>query len=684
MDNGWTAKTGFWVILADFAMVLKCGVLGVFCLLSMPVVSATELETIVVTGTRAEQIAGNVTLLQEQDVKQTAAVHPAELFASVPGAWISRGGGQEHLTALRSPVWTGPGACGEVLYAEDGVPVRPSGFCNANQLMEINTEQAGGIEVLRGSQGGALYGANALHGAINVLSLPLQPRRNVRVETGSNDYARGEWEQGNENSYFAINATHDGGYQDSSGYDQQKLSWKYRQSLDDVVLTHYLTASHLDQQSIAYLVGQDAYRDDGEQRNNDKPDAWRDASAVRYVQSWDWEQGDYVVSVKPYLRYSEMDFMQHFNFREPLEENGQRSAGVQASALNARLPWGRWNSGAAVEWADGWVKEWQTLPTAGTAVQGTHYDYDVQMSSAALWQELAWNVTRAVELQVGLRADRIVYQYDNRTDSGKYGRFVRPADRTDAFTLFSPRMGGVVTDAWDNEWYGNVSRGHRAPQTAELYRLLGDQQAADIGDESAQGVEAGWRGTARTDSAWATRWDLTLYRQKKDGVIVRNSSSVYDNSAKTTHEGIELTWYQSFPLDFYWRGAASYAEHRYSSNTFERALNVKGNIIDTAPRTLGSMEWGWTPGASRLALEWVHVGEYGLNPEGQFQYPGHDLFNLRVSHVLDSQWEVFARCMNITNKDYAERADVTAAGVIEPRYFVGLPRTFFVGLTWQY
>lgn len=658
--------------------------IAALCGLSAVSVLAAELETMVVTGTRADSLAGSVTVLHEQDVKQTGAVHPAELFSAVPGAWISRGGGQEHLTALRSPVWTGAGACGEVVFAEDGVPVRPSGFCNANQLMEMNMEQAGGVEVLRGSQGGALYGVNAMHGAINLLSMPLQPRHRISMETGPNDYVRGEWEHGDQDGYLAVNATHDGGYQDSSGYDQQKMSWKYRQSLDDVVLTHYLTATHLDQQSISYLVGQDAYRDDHRLRENVKPDAWRDATAARYVQSWDWMQGDYLLSVKPYLRYTDMDFMQHFNFKEPLEENGHRSAGVQATALNARLPWGRWQSGAVLEWADGWVKEWQTQPTVGTAVQGVHYDYDVVMKNAALWQELTWNMTDALEVQAGIRADRVIYEYDNRTQDGKLGRFMRPADRTDTYTLYSPRLGVIATDAFGHEWYANVSKGHRAPQTAELYRLLGAQQTADISDESARSVEAGWRGTAREGGAWASQWNIAVYRQKKDGVIVRNSSSVYDNSASTAHEGIELGWHQSFPHDLYWQGAATYAEHRYDSATFEKAANVKGNIIDTAPRTLGSMEWGWTPGDSRVALEWVHMGRYNLNPEGSFEYPGHDLFNVRVSHALDRQWEVFARCTNITNREYAERADVTAAGTIEPRYFVGLPRSFFVGVTWQY
>src|SRR5690606_27458909 len=104
------------------------------------------LEPVTVTGDRnAEPITESVFSISRIHGDQIALVgasHPNELFTRVPGAWISRGSGQEHLTAIRSPVLTGAGACGAFLYLEDGIPVRPAGFCNVNQLFEINTEQA--------------------------------------------------------------------------------------------------------------------------------------------------------------------------------------------------------------------------------------------------------------------------------------------------------------------------------------------------------------------------------------------------------------------------------------------------------------------------------------------------------------------------------------------------------------
>ena len=49
---------------------------------------------------------------------------------------------------------------------EDSIPIRPTGFCNVNQLFEVPTELAQSVEVLRGPAN-ALYGSNGLHGTIN-------------------------------------------------------------------------------------------------------------------------------------------------------------------------------------------------------------------------------------------------------------------------------------------------------------------------------------------------------------------------------------------------------------------------------------------------------------------------------------------------------------------------------------
>ena len=116
--------------------------------------SAATLEEVVVTATRSPvalaSYAGSATRIATGTVALVGATHSSELINRAAGAMIQRGSGQESLTALRSPVLTGAGACGSVLVLEDGIPIRPVGSCNVNELFEVNFEQAAAIEVLRG------------------------------------------------------------------------------------------------------------------------------------------------------------------------------------------------------------------------------------------------------------------------------------------------------------------------------------------------------------------------------------------------------------------------------------------------------------------------------------------------------------------------------------------------------
>ena len=81
----------------------------------------------------------SVEMISSEEIKFLNVTHSTELFNSSAGSWISRGSGQESLISLRSPVLTGAGACGSFLILEDGLPIRPAGFCNVNNLFEIST-----------------------------------------------------------------------------------------------------------------------------------------------------------------------------------------------------------------------------------------------------------------------------------------------------------------------------------------------------------------------------------------------------------------------------------------------------------------------------------------------------------------------------------------------------------------
>ncbi len=111
--------------------------------------------------------------------------------------------------------------------------------------------------------GSILYGVNALHGAINIISPTLgEEGGDVSVDVGPNEYGRLNFGYNTANGDHAygvhFNGATDGGYKDNSGFGQQKLNLAHRYS-GDITVTTVFAATNLNQETAGYLVGADAY-----------------------------------------------------------------------------------------------------------------------------------------------------------------------------------------------------------------------------------------------------------------------------------------------------------------------------------------------------------------------------------------------------------------------------------------
>ena len=76
----------------------------------------------------------------------------------------------------------------------------------------------------------------------------------------------------------------------------------------------------------------------------------------------------------------------------------------------------------------------------------------------------------------------------------------------------------------------------------------------------------------------------------------------------------------------------------------------------------------------------MHLDNYYLEPDNRHEYDGHDLLNLRVQGELTQRITMGLRVTNLTDEDYAERADF---GFGSYRYFVGEPRSVTVSLDYR-
>jgi iron complex outermembrane receptor protein len=579
--------------------------------LALPVKAAESTattESIVVTAARTPtaelDTVGNITQLSAEQIQLADAIHPYELAVQVPGVWIGRGSGQEHLTAIRSPVLTGAGSCGAFLVMEDGIPTRPAGFCNVNQLFEIPSSFANSLEVIRGPAN-ALYGSNGLHGTVNVL-LP-EPGRaastQVSLEGGSNNYWRSKigWDSGPGDSAWngGLMIDHDGGYRDDSGYDQTKLFVKNRRETSGGVMSFGLSGSWLDQDTAGFITpNEDGYKEDDRFRN-ENPDAYRKAYSLRLSAGWTPDAGPvWAPEYRVYMRNSEMRFLQHFLPGTPREKNGQTSLG--AMFISSRDIWddSRLTIGIDTEVATSYLDQYQANPTNTGNIfvdnprpQGKQYDYDANSYLLAGYASLQIPLNNRWELQAGLRGEYMYYDYDNKmldgntTDDGSpcpsppsYGcLYQRPADRTDSFLNLAPNLGVLYRFNEATVGFANAARGFRAPQATELYRLQRLQTSTDIDSEKLDSIETGIR--HQTD---VFSMEAVAFYMKKSDFIFRDSAGFNVSDGKTKHYGMEADINWRFIEPMYLSLVGSYAKHKYD---FSRNAGL-GELLKKAMRLI--------------------------------------------------------------------------------------------------
>ena len=664
-------------------------------------IQAIEEIEVFSTNRRTEGLAdvnAAVSVIGEEELDLIAHTHYQEALARIPGVSGNRNNGQESLMAIRSPVLTGNGACGAFLVAENGIPVRSAGFCNVNEMFDTHSENAAGIEVVRGP-GSVFWGSNALHGLVNVVLPSPGDVGEFTLEGGPRGSSRIKASYGQDYGNFAqslyITGVNEEGYRDDSGVDQQKVSWLYEYTLDNgIKMDGGFSYLNLNQETAGYVVGDGGYKDTTMRDTNPNPEAYRDSVNSRIWTRFTMESGDWEYVLTPYFREVNMNFIQHFLPGTPIEDTEHRSLGFQFAAYRDLGNDSTFSYGLDVESTDGNLFQSQPNPTQGSFFlrnsipQGAHYDYEVEARQIALFANYETALSDNWRLSIGARAEKMEYDYDNKMVDGRtndqgvacrFGcRYSRPGDRNDTFEDISPKIGLSYQLNNNNSLQLRVQRGIRAPQATELYRLQGSQTVADLDSVELDSYEFAFQGANSN-----LDYSVTGYFMQKENEILRDSSRTNLNGSDTEHVGVEVSAGYNLSDNLSLRGVINYAHHTYENDLISGGQNINGNRIDTAPDTFGNIRLSYRAnGNLRTELEWAHMGEYYTNPENTAGYGGHDLVNLRTQYTVNDDLSLYVNIMNLTDQKYAERADWTT--FTGDRYFPGEPARIFAGFTWKY
>ena len=657
-----------------------------------------EIQEVIVLEKKLSSLNGwssnqSISSIDQEELNKLDAQHPKQALRRSPGVWISRGSGQEHLTAIRSPVLSGPGACGSFLVLEDGLPIRPTGFCNVNGLFETFFEMSSGLETITGPAS-ARYGANAMHGVINVLSEPIDSKNKLYTNIGPNNYKNLKLRVGNKKNwsldgFFASN----GGFRELSGYDQQKARIQSNFSISNWNASLKATLTNLNQETAGYINGLDSYKDKSFSKRNFNSNAYRDAKSQRISLRLTREKGDKLISVTPYIRNNDMQFFQHFLPGTPLEENSHRSMGVVVQSIKDQEFYNL-ISGFQFDLSSAELTETQkdALTTSSafnnaTRPKGKHYDYEVDSIVYAIFGGIEdFYLNENLSFFADARAEFIEYDYSNkmisgntREDGSKCGfggcYYNRPSDRSDNFDETSARA-GIETNFERVNYFAQVSLGFRPPQINEAYRLQKKQTTSDLSSETLTMFEVGSQFDLNTISG-----SISLYQSKKKNSIFRDAENFIVDNGKTDHQGVELSLNWTINTSSRLISNITYGNHKYDfeTDTSMREKIRTGNYIDTAPKLMANLIWDIALiDNSSLAFEIEHMGPYYTDAANLHEYEGHTLYHSRFSQTLSDSMKYFLRIDNLFDKAYAERADFNAFG--GDRYFPGLPREVYIGL----
>ncbi|MDA8712410.1 TonB-dependent receptor [Alphaproteobacteria bacterium] len=669
-------------------------------LLGAPAVAQTAvIDEVIVTTTRSDSLRidnpGNIATL---DPSQTVNLFPVELLNQAPGVHIHRGSGQEHLTAIRSPVLVGGAGAGSFLYLEDGIPMRAPGFANVNALMDAMPQADGSVELVRGP-GSALYGSNAVHGLVNFISAPLDE------SGGSADIAIGSYarhavslqsaqDHGSFMTRLSLDLNGDAdGYRDAQSFAQQKA--RFESAWQDGATGYRLSIAHmnLNQETAGYAA---SYEDESIARGNENTEAYRDATATRaYLRmTTDLDSGA-TLTLTPYLRSNDMEFRMHFlSTADPIEQNEHTSFGLQ-TAYARTTEKVSYVAGLDVELTEGELTEIQTNDADGNNnyLPGTHYDFDVEAQVIAPYVHAVWRLSDATDLTTGLRWEMTDYDYTNNTDDGLHivdgtlSKLFRPSSQDNDYSDVSPKIGLVHRLADNRRIFANLARAARAPQVTDLYRLRDssrddgiDPDVSDIDSEILDSLEIGYRAVYP-----ALSYEATAFVMQKENYHFRDAGDNYVVDGETDHMGIELSLDWMLARDWTLAANLTYAQHEYAFDNSVTAFRqntetiTDGNTIDGAPETLAntSLRYKYDE-RTFIKLNWEHVGSYYMDASNSAEYDGHDIFAVTADYVLSGQSRLSLRIDNLFDEAYAKRADKWFGN---DRYFPGEGRRFMARIS---
>jgi len=642
--------------MKTWKIVFLFGMISLGLMINAAYAAANEehvtLETIVVTGTRAEQkierVPANVTVIDEEAIRNSNAKTVVDLFRSEEGIIVRDllGNGKRSQVGLRGFGETGPY---NTLVLVDGRRVNEIDLSGVDWA-QIPLEQIERIEIVRGT-GTVLYGDNAVGGVINIITkIPTEELTfSAGVIAGS---CQRNKEQisisgGRENIGVFVFANYDStnGYRDNGEFQAKDVGGNIIFDATEFLSLNLSGSYHSDDYGLpGPLTGEEVAID----RTATTSPSDEAQSTNQYLKlGFDLDLGKHggiVADLSYTYRESEAQFP------DPLFPSATEGE-TQTWAITPRYVW------------DGKLSNHANMLTAGVDFYQSKQDSrafsglfpvavvsglaDIERDSYGIYFANEFSLLENLILSVGARREQVRYDL-NRKDLA-FG--LAPVDDTVTEQENAYSAGLAFLYSGKSSVFARTNRSLRFPLTDEM--VIFDYVAgrlrvnSDLNPQTGKHYEVGLRHYFTPD----IEGSITFFRAKIDDEIFYNPSTfTNENHPETLHQGVELGTKAGLFKKLTFFGNYTYEEARFDKDPY------RNNDIPAVPRhkaNVGFRIHGILRGLI-FATDYRYVGSsYAISDQANDfkKLDQHYTINTRLSY----EWKTlkaFAGVDNITNQEY--------------------------------
>ena len=612
------------------------------------------LETVVVTGTRAEQsierVPANVTVIDEEDIKNSNAKTVVDLLRSEEGITVRDllGNGKSAQVDLRGFGETGPY---NTLVLVDGRRVNEIDLSGVDWT-QIPLDQIERIEIVRGT-GTVLYGDNAAGGVINIIT-KVPPKKTI-LSVGANlgSFGRNKEQisisSGSERLGASLFASSDStnGYRENGEYRAKDIGGKIIYDVTEFLNFNLSGSHHSDEYGLPGPLTEEEVAIDPTATTRPSDNAESSDDYLKCGFDLDLDTFGRIVTDFSYRdRVTETQFTSYTFASDSVTETW---------AFTPRYAWdgeifnhaNTLIAGVDFYWSEQNLDSFYGTPLDPYGVSR------VERDSRGVYLNNEFSLLKTLILTLGARSDRVAYDLSQKDLA--FGLAPLDETLTEHENAYSAGLIYLYSDR--SSIFARANRSLRFPLTDELIvfdYVAGEIKVnSDLRPQKGMHYEIGLKHYVTPDILGR----ITFFHAKIDDEIFYNPSTfANENHPETLHQGIEI----GGKFDFF-KKVTLLANYTYESAIFQRDP-YKNNDIPAVPKhkaNLGFRIHNTIPNLI-ISSDFNYVGSsYAIgDQDNQFEkLEGYYTIDVRLSH--EWRWlKSFVGVNNLTDEEYSEYAAI--------------------------